>query len=423
MKKLISMLMVAAMVLSLVACGNSAENKTSEGGNAAQTETKTNDTKTEDKTSDGAKETIALKVWGSQQDQALLEELCNAFAAENPDKDWQFEYGVVGEADAQARYLEDPAAAADVFSFPDDQINALVKADAIYEVTRNVDKIKSENAAGTVTAASYNGTLYGYPMTADNGFFLYYDKSVLGDEDVKTFDGLLAAADKAGKKVFMDVSNGWYIASFFLGNGCTLTLDENNKCICDFNSAAGLEAAEGIRAICNSNAFITGDDGVLVGGMGDTICAGVSGPWNSAALTEKLGDNLGAVKLPTFTCGGKQVQMYSFLGCKILGVNTQTAHPVEAMMLAEYLTNEKSQTRRFELLGYGPSNINAAASEKVQENVALSALAEQSKYSTSQHVGDNYWTPAEALGTELEAHTTADLQPLLDAIVDQATAE
>ena len=403
MKKLISMLMVAVMVLGLVACGGAKE-ETKEPAGATG-------------------ENITLKVWGSQNDQALIKELCEAFAAEHPENTWSFEYGVVGEADAQARYLEDPSAAADVFSFPDDQINALVKADALYEVTRNVDAIKAANAAGTVTAASYDGALYGYPMTADNGYFLYYDKSVLNDEDVQTLDGLLAAANAAGKKVLMDVSNGWYIASFFLGNGCTLTLDTNGKCVCDFNTAAGLDAAEGIRAFCNDPAFITGDDSVLVGGMGDTICAGVSGPWNSTPLKDKLGDNLGAVKLPTFTCGGKQVQMYSFLGCKVLGVNTQSAHPVEAMELAEYLTSEEAQQRRFELLGYGPSNINVAASDAVQADVALSALAEQSKYSISQHVGDNYWTPAEALGTELEAHTTADLQPLLDAIVDQATAE
>ena len=54
-------------------------------------------------------ETIELKVWSSQPDQALLEELCNAFAAEHPENEWKFTYGVVGEADAQARYLEDPA--------------------------------------------------------------------------------------------------------------------------------------------------------------------------------------------------------------------------------------------------------------------------------------------------------------------------
>ena len=419
-KKLLSIILTATMVAGLCACGSTADNTTAaDDKQVAQTDE--NVENTQDTAAE--KEQITLKVWGSQTDQDLLKELCEAFAAENPDKEWTFDYGVVGEADAQARYLEDPAAAADVFSYPDDQIITLVQADALYEVTRNADAIKSANAPGTINAASYEGVLYGYPMTADNGYYLYYDKSVLTEEDVKTLDGILAAANKAGKQVHMDISNGWYLASFFLGNGCQLTLDADGKQICDFNNEKGLAAAEAVRAFCNDPAFVTGDDSVLQGGIGDNICCGVSGPWTAASIKEKLGDNFAAAKLPTFTCNGEQVQMGSFLGCKVLGVNTQSAHPVEAMQLAEYLTNEKSQARRFELLGYGPSNINVANSEAVASDPALKALAEQSKYAISQHVNGAYWTPAEAFGAELEAHTTDDLQAKLDQLVEQATAE
>ena len=420
-KKIVSIILAAFMLTGLCACGASTDNTSTANNNAqaAQTEAKTDDTKEAPET----KEQITLKVWGSQSDQDLLKELCEDFAAEHPEKEWTFDYGVVGEADAQARYLEDPAAAADVFSYPDDQIITLVQADALYEVTRNADAIKSANAPGTINAASYNGNLYGYPMTADNGYYLYYDKSVLTEEDVKTLDGILEAANKAGKQVHMDVSNGWYLASFFLGNGCQLTLDADGKQICDFNNEKGLEAAMAVREFCNNPAFVTGDDSVLQGGIGDNICCGISGPWTSASIKEKLGDNFAAAKLPTFTCGGKQVQMGSFLGCKVLGVNTQSAHPVEAMELAEYLTNEKSQARRFEVLGYGPSNINVASSDAVASDPALKALAEQSKYAISQHVNGAYWTPAEAFGAELEGHSSGDLQTMFGQLVEQATAE
>lgn len=368
-------------------------------------------------------ETIELKVWGSQEDQELLTELCDAFAKEHTENEYKFTFGVVGEADAKARYLEDPAAAADVFSFPDDQIIDLVNADALYEVTRNHDAIVAANSTGSVNAATLNGVLYGYPMTADNGYFLYYDKSVVSDEDAKSFDTLLAAAEKAGKSVQIDIANGWYLAGFFLGNGCQLTLDENGKQICDFNNEKGLAVAEALRAICNHPAYINGNDAILQGGIGDKICAGISGTWVSAAIQEKLGENYGAAKLPTFTANGEQVQTGSFLGCKIIGVNTQTANPVAAMELAEYLTNEKSQIRRYEVRGYGPSNINAANSEAVQADVALSALTAQSEFGVSQHVLGAYWTPAGAFGAELEAHSEADLQTMLNAFVEQAIAE
>ena len=65
-----------------------------------------------------------------------------------------------------------------------------------------------------------DGKLYAFPMTADNGYFMYYDSSVFSAEDVKSLDKMLEVAGTAGKKVFMDLSNGWYIASFFLGAGC-----------------------------------------------------------------------------------------------------------------------------------------------------------------------------------------------------------
>ncbi len=409
MKKVFSVVFAGIMAASLCACGNQTGNATASDVAA--------------KENNGVKEQITLSVWGAQADQALLKELCEKFASEHPENDWQFDYGVVGEADAQARYLEDPAAAADVFSYPDDQMTTLVEADALYEVTRNADEIKSANVPASVEAASYGGTLYGYPMTADNGYLLYYDKSVLSEKDVESLDGILAAANKAGKKVHMDVSNGWYIASFFLGNGCKLTIDENGKQICDFNNEKGLEAAEAIRKFCDDPAFVTGDDSVLQGGIGDDICCGISGPWVSASVKEKLGDNYAAAKLPTFTCGGKQVQMGSFLGCKVLGVNTQSAHPVEAMELAEYLTNEESQARRFEVLGYGPSNVKVAESDEVAADATLKALADQSKYAISQRVNGAYWTPAEAFGAELEGHTGNDLQAMLDQLVEQATAE
>lgn len=434
-KKLLSIVMATAMVACMTGCGgNNAESASAENTEAVEVSEEDAQAETEGETADegtpaeqsvieGDGEMITLKVWGSQTDQDLLKELCEEFAKEHPENSWQFDYGVVGEADAQTRYIEDPAAAADVFSYPDDQLTTLVQADALYEVTRNVDEVKSANAPGAIDAATYNGVLYGYPMTADNGYYLYYDKSILSEEDVQTLDGILAAANAAGKQVHMDISNGWYLASFFIGNGCNISLDENGKQICDFNNEKGLAAAEAVRAFCNDPAFVTGDDSVLEGGIGDNICCGVSGPWVSASIKEKLGDNFGAAKLPTFTCNGEQVQMGSFLGCKVLGVNTQTEHPVEAMELAEYLTNEQSQAKRFEALGYGPSNINVSKSDAVSADIALKALADQSQFAVSQHVNGAYWTPAEAFGAELEGHSTNDLQAMLDQLVEQATAE
>ncbi len=368
-------------------------------------------------------EDITLKVWDGQEDQALLKELCEKYAALHPENNYTFQYGVVGTADAATRYLEDPAAAADVFVYPDDQLIRLVQADALYEVTRNHDAIVQANSLGSVNAATYKETLYGYPMTADNGYFLFYDKSVLTDEDVKTLDGILAACEKAGKQFNFDIANGWYLASFFLGNGCMITLDDNGNQICDFNSEKGVEAAKAVAALCAHPAFLPGDQNILTGTIGDTVAAGVCGTWVADAVKERLGENYAAVKLPTFTVNGEQVQMGSFGGCKILGVNTQSMNPVEAMNLAEFLTSEESQLKRFEVRGYGPSNVNAAKNEKIASDPALSALAAQSEFAVTQLIIGDFWTPATAFGNALIADPAQDVTPLLDQWVYQTIGQ
>lgn len=408
--KVMSIILSAIMACSLfVGCGSK---------NEPEKNTSKDNTSSEETVE---KKEVTLKVWGAQEDQALLGELIESFKASHTDTEYNIELGVVGEPDAKTKYLEDPAAAADVFAFANDQLYDLVNAGGLYEVTRNKDAIISANVEGAVDAATKDDKLYAYPMTADNGYFLYYDKSVVSDEDAKSLDAILAAANKAGKKVFMDVSNGWYIASFFLGAGCTLGIDDEGKQTCDFNNEVGVKVGEAIKLFTADPAFLTGDDAVLTGGFGDNIVAGVSGTWTADAIKEKLGENFGVAKLPTFTVGDEQVQMGSFGGYKLIGVNSQTKFPVEAMELAEWLTNEESQALRFEKRAMGPSNIKVSESEEVKANLPLGALSAQREFSTSQkEVLGSYWTPAEAFGTAMEAKDySKSVKEQLDSMVEQ----
>ena len=194
MKKIIALLMAVLMTAGMLAACSSTP---AEGASPTVENTKA---QAETAVVSGEKEKVTLKVWADQGELELTEKLCNEFAAEHPEKEYTFEYGAVGAVDGKARYLEDPAAAADVFLFADDQLVDLVKADALYEVTRNTDAIIAANTPGSINAATYDGTLYGYPMTSDNGYFLYYDKSVFTEDDLKTLDGILAAANAAGKE-------------------------------------------------------------------------------------------------------------------------------------------------------------------------------------------------------------------------------
>ena len=414
MKKILVLIMAFAMILTIMA-GCAATPTTTPSGTTSGT--------TAGPTTAGSKETVTLKLWGSQDDQAMLQTMIDSFKAEYTDKNYEITLGVVGEGEAKTKFLEDPAAAADVFQFANDQIMDLVNAGALYEVTRNKAEIIAANLPNSIDASTVNGKLYAYPSTADNGYFMYYDKSVLSADDVKSLDTMLAKADAAGKKIFMDVSNGWYIASFFLGAGGKLGVVDGKQ-TCDFNNANGVKAGEAIKAFTAHPAFIPGDDAVLTGGIGTTIAAGVSGSWNAEAISTKLGANYAAAKLPTFNMGGTQAQMSSFAGFKLVGVNSQTEAPVDAMMLAEWLTNEANQVIRFETRQMGPSNIKASENAAVKANVALAALAAQNVFAFSQKdVLGKYWSPAEAFGTAMEAKDySKSIQEMLDSMVEQIIA-
>lgn len=416
MKKILALLLTVGMVLGLFAgCGNS--NTTPAGTAAAANPTAA-------AAADSLDGTYDITVWVSEMAgvKELTEQQIKDFMEENPGIVINATIEGVTELDSATQMITSVEDGADLFCFAQDQLARLVQAGALTKLgTKAAAEVTELNDSGAVAAATVGSDMWCYPMTSDNGYFLYYDKSVFTEDDLKTLDGILAAANAAGKKVHMDVSNGWYLASFFLGNGCTLTI-EDGKQVIDFNNANGLAAAEAIRAFCNDPAFVTGDDSVLAGGIGDAIACGVSGTWVASAIQEKLGDNYGCCKLPTFTCDGKQVQMGSFLGCKIYGVNSQTAYPVDSMELAEYLTSEKAQIERYNVLNYGPSNVNALADDTIASNLALQALNAQSEFAVSQMVLGGFWTPAEAFGAELEAHSTGDLQTMLDQLVEQALA-
>ena len=414
MKKAIALLISTALLFAFAACNT--------GGGSSPSPSPS----TEPVTSPGAEAgtAVTLKVWASQEDQALTRELADKFIAQYSTYDVTIELGVVGEPDAYKTYSEDPQAAADVFFFPNDQLRSFYDAGGLYEITRNKDEIVARNGEGSIGSASIDGKLYGYPATADNGYFLYYDKSVLSEDDVKTMDSILEVSQAAGKRVVMNLDdNGWYVASFFLGAGCTLTIGDDGIQVCDFNNANGLAAAKAMQAFAAHPASLEGNDDVLKGGIGGSVSAGISGTWNAGDVEEKLGENYAATKLPTFTMDGRQVQMGSFGGYKLVGINSMVSEVdklIAAMDFADFLTNEESQVARFEARAMGPSNINAAANPAVMENIALAALAAQGAYATSQNdVLNNYWAPAGAFGTAMVNQDSTDLQTLLDNMVAQ----
>lgn len=177
--------------------------------------------------------------------------------------------------------------------------------------------------------------------------------------------------------------------------------------------------------IAQSSAFVSLTDAEFVTGIQEgSIIAGINGTWNAKAAEEAWGENYGATVLPTYTVNGQQIQMGSFAGYKLVGVNPHSEYVVWAMKLADYITNEENQTISFEQRGNGPSNINAAASDAVKADLAISAQSMQSQYADVQRVGAKFWDATSTFGMILAQGNPegTDLQTLLDNMVEGITA-
>ena len=347
-----------------------------------------------------------IKVWVADNVVDFTNQQIDAFKEANPDfAGYDYVVEAVGEGDAAGNMITDVEAGADIFVFAQDQIARLVSAGALIDVApENAEIVESENDAGAVGAATVGDVLYAYPLTSDNGYFLYYDKSVVTDPG--SLEKIVADCEAAGKNFYMEINSGWYQTAFFFGAGAELTYETDDTgaftaCNASYASDKGLVALKKMIELKSSPAFQNGS----AVGEGTNVGAIVDGTWDSGAAQDLFGENYACAKLPTFTgADGASYQMSGFGGFKLLGVKPQEdeAKLAACDALAAYLSSEEVQLARFEAVGWGPSNLKAQQSEAVQADVALSALAEQLAYSIpqGQYPGD-YWTLATSLGDSI----------------------
>lgn len=371
-------------------------------------------------------EKVELVVWGAEEDSELMGQIIRNFERNYQGQaEFQILFEPQGEAQCKNALLGGLEEGADVFTFADDQLNALAAAGALDPIG-SAEEIRSRNLSSTIQAATVNEQLYAYPLTADNGYFLYYNRRYITDEQAETLDGILEAAAANGKTFAMDWSSAWYVYSFFGNTGLQVGLnDDGITNYCTWNQTdgeiRGTDVARAMLRIAENPGFSSRTDEEFLDGVKDgSVVAGISGVWNAVAIEEAWGKNAGAAKLPTYSCGGSQVQMASFSGCKLIGVNAYSEHPKWAARLAEWITNEENQRLRFEMRGQGPSNLTVADSEEIMGSPAIAALLEQSEFSQLQRIGGKFWDPVSKFAENMAAGNPSgqNLQEQLDEMVE-----
>ena len=339
------------------------------------------------------------------------------------------EYGIkinatvepVSEAVAADNMVTDVEAGGDLFCFPQDQFARLAQAGALDKLgARASEMVRANNDAGTVMAATSGDQLYAYPLTSDNGYFMYYDKSVIPEEDVDSLEKLIADCEAAQKYFAFEMqTSAWYLASFFFATGCvsewTMEGPEFISVHDTFNSPEGLIAVKGMKKLVDSPFHLSSSSGSEFNSGAAIV---VSGTWDYENVLGILGDNMGVTDLPSFEVDGKEYHLGSFNGCKLMGVKPQVDAVRGAVLhqLAQYLTGEKAQMERFEAKAWGPSNLADQASEAVQANPGLAALLLQAPYSVPQgQIHGSWWDIAKVIGDDVKnAEDEAGLQAALD---------
>ena len=404
-KKALSLFLVTAMAVSMVGCGSKdADKNTDKNTDKKDTEVAAATEKeaaAEDEAWEGD-----LTVWSPQEDQDTnwLQDQCEAFAAEHPNWKINFNYGVCAEGEAKDNVTKDVEAAADVYMLANDNIPDLVSAGALSELGGDyLGYVTSTNSDSILASVTYNDSVVAFPFTP-NTWFMYYDKSVFSEDDVKNFDTMLEKAGEAGKKVSFKLTDSWYIEAFYVANGCTLFGDgTDTDAGIDFGGDKAAAVTEYLVDLAANPNFLVDADGSGLAGLGDSVAALFSGTWDAEAVNEKLGDNMGVAALPTVTIDGKEGQMKSFIGSKAIGVNPNAENQQVAMSLAAYLAGEKAQTAHYEMRNILPSNINISLADDPIATAVTNVMTDTSIMQPLCKEMSNYWSPAENMGKNIQS--------------------
>ena len=407
MKKLISTLLVSAMTLSLVACGAPKNPTSTEATTAPEAATETTDAAAET-TAPAEVQDVTLKVWAPQVDQtdenSWLNVMLPKFEEAHPEYNITWDVGVCGEGDAGTLVKNDPAAAADVFFYANDQMGTLIEAGALSKLGGSyLETVQNNFSQIHIDLLTYtDGSVYGFP-TSPNTWFMWYNKEVFSEEDITNIGTMLEKG-----VVSFPMDNSWYTGSFFFGAGGTVFGPQGNDAAAgiDFSSDLCVAAAGYMAEMVKSPNFVNDVDGAGVAGMKEgTIHAMFSGDWDEPALREALGDKLGCAVLPKFTMDGTDYQMKSFAGNKAVGVNPNASNPKAAMELAAFLTSPEALLSRYELSGYTPAATACTEEDVIKANPTVLVLNDQmANCAIVQPViaeMSAFWDPVKNFGTNI----------------------
>lgn len=383
---------MTVMALSAVACGGGSSSPSVPSSSSSTAPSTTSSSAASSESSSSASSSVyvpdanTVMLWGPEDFRTISLKWGEDFKKANPTFSGKFEYAASGDAGAYSNMSIDPEAGASVYSFANDMLNNLNRLGAVNKLGETaVNWAKEKNTAASVEAGKIGDGYYGYPISADNGYYMYYRKDVFKDtsvwddattslKDGYTFRDLYNAINaKAATDTSLTnalatwaVGDAWYVsgAFFAVGGDYKVTYDEKGnqtdaKCWFAYNDGVngdsetackiGLDATYGIintmtdepatgstgkgTKINKHFIFSDGDKSPLNDNItkycskdstkngGKPLVAAVCGTWKAKELKTAWGDDYAATYLPSLETPDGKFQMKNFSGYKLMGVN------------------------------------------------------------------------------------------------------
>jgi arabinogalactan oligomer/maltooligosaccharide transport system substrate-binding protein len=322
---------------------------------------------------------VELTVWESTNGpDEFIRQAGEAYAKQHPNVTIKFVNVELGDSVTQIA-LDGPAGVGpDLFAAPHDRLGELVTNGHILP-TANPDSVKGKLLSACLTATTYNGVEYGYPVSAET-YALFYNKALIKENEVpKTWDDMVTYMKNfkvSGKFPFvMDVGNAYYTILFTTKGGNRLFgpggTDTKNTNLISPAAVSGMQFFQSMRGILNVPAADINTsvaDGAFQAG---NAAMHISGPWNVMNFAN-AGLDIGIAPLPSLP--GESAPAASFSGTRVMFVSAYSDHPDEANDFGAFLITPEMQQLRANITNTLP------AVDTPTDNPYAGGFVEQLKY-------------------------------------------
>lgn len=309
-----------------------------------------------------AQDQVTLKVWESLSGpDEFIKQAGEKYTAKHPNVKIEFINVEFGDAAGQIA-LDGPAGTgADLFAAPHDKLGELVNGEHILE-TVNAEEIKKEVLGACSQALTYQGKMYGYPVSAET-YALFYNKALIKETEVpKTWEDLAKwvkdfNSKNPGKRGFvMNVGNAYYSIIFTTSSGNRLFgpsgTDTQSTNINSEASIKGMKFFQSMKGALNVPAADLDTANCDQAFSSGNAAMHITGPWNIKNFVD-AGLDFGVTQLPSLP--GDTSPASSFSGTRTMFVSAYSEHPEEAADFAHFLVSPEMQQLRFDLTGAMPA--------------------------------------------------------------------